>query len=437
MDNCQLSTGKSPLVPAGYKRTEVGVIPEDWEIGRLDDLNPFVTSGSRGWAKYYSDYGFAFIRMTNLSRESIYLDLDDLKVVDLPSTDREGSRTQLQDSDLLISITADVGIIGYVDSSVPKPAYINQHIALVRFDVDKADQKFLAYFLASTTAQQIFRSFTDQGAKTGMNLMGVRAIQVVLPPLPEQRAIADVLSDVDALIAALERLIAKNRAIKQGTMQQILTSQTRLPGFSEPWEVVSISELVSDRKELFDDGDWIESEFITDKGVRLVQTGNIGEGRFIDKESKKYISPDSFEKLKCKEVKPGDILICRLAEPAGRACILTDIGEEKIITAVDVSIFRPLDSLADRRYLVNVFCTSEWFSNVSEKCGGTTRSRIARSKLGKIKIKLPPLSEQRAIADVLSDMDAEIAALEARRDKTRAIKQGMMQELLTGRIRLV
>ena len=130
-------------------------------------------------------------------------------------------------------------------------------------------------------------------------------------------------------------------------------------------------------------------------------------------------------------------MICRLAEPAGRACILPDIGEERIITAVDVTIFRPLTSVADRRYLVNVFTTCHWFEAVNERCGGSTRTRIARGELGKMEIKIPPLPEQTAIAEVLSDMDAELAALEQRLAKTRDLKQGMMQELLTGRTRLV
>jgi hypothetical protein len=102
----------------GHHETEAGVIPEDWEVMQIGDLKPFVTSGSRGWAAYYSDQGSPFIRITNLSRSSIYLDLEDLRFVDLPANDSEGARTQLQDGDVLISITADIGIIGYVSSKV-------------------------------------------------------------------------------------------------------------------------------------------------------------------------------------------------------------------------------------------------------------------------------------------------------------------------------
>ena len=174
---------------------------------------------------------------------------------------------------------------------------------------------------------------------------------MALPPLSEQEAIAEALSDADALIESLDQLIAKKRQIKQGAMQELLTGKRRLPGFSGDWEDRSLFELAGGRKELFDDGDWIESEHITEDGIRLIQTGNIGVGSFIEKGEKKYISEESFGSLRCKEIKQGDLLICRLAEPAGRACVLPELGESKTITSVDVTIFRPPLSVANRVFL--------------------------------------------------------------------------------------
>lgn len=220
-------------------------------------------------------------------------------------------------------------------------------------------------------------------------------------------------------------------------MQQLLTGETRLPGFEGEWDSRSLLQIADNQKALFDDGDWVEAEHITDQGIRLVQTGNIGEGVFVDKATKKYIYDASFEKLRCKELKQGDILICRLAEPAGRACILPDIGESRAITSVDVTIFRPRCEVADRQYLVQYFSTSDWFKMVLDHVGGTTHKRISRGALGKLKVPFPSIEEQRAIAEILSDMDTEIQALEQRRSKTAELKQGMMQELLTGRTRLV
>ena len=118
-----LTVLRGDVTPVGYKRTEVGVIPTDWVVVQAGELHPFVTSGSRGWAMFYSDTGAPFIRITNLARDCIYPDLQDLRFVKLDEGAREGMRTQLQTGDVLISITADIGIVGYVSAAVPKPAW--------------------------------------------------------------------------------------------------------------------------------------------------------------------------------------------------------------------------------------------------------------------------------------------------------------------------
>ena len=164
-----------------HKQTELGYLPEDWSVLPIGELLPFVTSGSRGWKAFYSEFGSPFIRITNLSRKSIYPDLSDLRFVSLPAVDSEGARTQLQDGDVLISITADIGIVGHVTRRMPKPAYINQHIALVRFDPDQTSSRYVSYFLASERPQKNFRELTDSGAKAGMNLTTVQQIMVALP----------------------------------------------------------------------------------------------------------------------------------------------------------------------------------------------------------------------------------------------------------------
>ena len=108
-------------------------------------------------------------------------------------------------------------------------------------------------------------------------------------------------------------------------------------------------EIAEFQKSNFEDGDWIEAEHITDRGIRLIQTGNIGIGSFVEKDVRKYIYEESFIKLRCKELRVGDILICRLAEPAGRSCIFPNIGEERVITSVDVTIFRIREEAANPR----------------------------------------------------------------------------------------
>ena len=193
----------------------------DWVVASIGDLKPFVTSGSRGWAAFYADHGELFVRITNLWRDSIYLDLTDSKFVQLPPGANEGVRTQLKEHDVLISITADIGIIGYVDESVPSPAYINQHIALVRFDSAQLFGKYVAYFLASEKSQRLFRASADTGTKAGMSLIGIQKIEVMLPSLLEQQRIADCLTTLDDLIAAQTHMLEALKTHKKGLTQQL------------------------------------------------------------------------------------------------------------------------------------------------------------------------------------------------------------------------
>jgi len=392
----------------GYKQTEVGVIPEEWCVGEIGDLNPFITSGSRGWADYYSDMGSPFVRITNMSRESIYLDLADLKLVKLPSDVREGTRTHLRNGDVLISITADIGIVGYVEASVPKPAYINQHIALVRFDSTKANARFVSYFLAAENSQKLFRQLTDVGAKTGMNLATIRKIRLAQPSLTEQRAIAGALSDVDALIGALEKLIAKKRDLKQAAMQQLLTGKKRLPGFHGDWEVKRLGDLlVYERPDRY----VVQGAEYSHDADMPVLTAN-----------KSFVLGYTHESFGIFE----DLPVILFDD------FTTDSKYVDFPFKVKSSAIKILKKRRDEVDLRYVF---ERIQLIQFHVGDHKRYYI--SEYQHIRLPIPKHDEQIAIATVLSDMDAEITALTQRLVKTRALKQGMMQELLTGRTRLV
>lgn len=425
-------------VKPGYKQTTVGVIPEDWEVAQLGELKPFVTSGSRGWASFYSDRGSLFVRITNLSRNSIYLDLTDSKFVKLPPEASEGVRTQLNKHDILISITADIGIVGYVDESVPSPAYINQHIALVRFDASRVSGKFVSYFLSSERPQRLFRAIADVGAKAGMSLTTVQKVQTALPPFPEQHAIATALSDMDALLDGLDHLIAKKRAIKQATMQQLLTGQTRLPGFSGEWEMRRLGDHLSflrngvnSRAELSNEGD-----------VRYLHYGEIHGAECLLLNPIKTPMP-RLPEMKAKgldRLKDGDLIFADASED------LDGVGKAvEIQCAEDIEVVSGLHTIAarfDKSVLADGFKAYIQFipsfrAHLRQLAAGTKVYATNRAHITSVEMELPGVKEQAAITAVLSDMDTEITALEARRTKTHALKQAMMQELLTGRTRLV
>jgi len=164
------------------------------------------------------------------------------------------------------------------------------------------------------------------------------------------------------------------------------------------WASVPLRALARRGATSFIDGDWIESPFITDEGVRLLQTGNIGVGRYRE-QGFRYVSDKTFADLRCTEVTPGDVLTCRLAEPVGRACIAPNLGVA-MITSVDVCILK-LSEHVDGRFVVYLFSSPDYLGYMEGECRGGTRDRVSRCFLGRVRVSLPSRGEQVAIADFL------------------------------------
>ena len=424
----------------GYKQTDIGLISSDWSVYTIGYFNPFVTSGSRGWAEFYSEFGDLFVRITNMCRDSIYLDLSNARYVSLPVQSAEGKRTALENGDVLISITADIGISSYVDENVTKPAFINQHVALVRFQDKRINSKFVSYFLASENIQKLFRGNTDQGAKAGINLGAIRDIKFAVPLLKEQTAIANALSDVDALITSLEKLITKKRAIKIATVQQLLTGKKRLPPFDkshtgykqtelgeipEDWEVKELGKLLD---KIIGGGTPSRSNSAYwGENIPWVTVKDFAT--FNPTTSQEYITKLGLLSSSSNLI-PAGVLITSTRMALGKA----------VIYDVPVSINQDLKALFLNKLVDNNFLYY-WFednaSKIDELGSGSTVKGLSLPDLKLIKFRLPSKDEQFAIASVISDMDKEIEALQQRLSKTQQLKQGMMQELLTGKTRLV
>ena len=381
--------------------------PADWPVRSAASFAPFITSGSRGWARYYSETGDLFMRITNLDRSTIYPDLSDRQHVALPETERERLRTGLSAGDILISITADIGIIGYVDERIPLPAYINQHVACLRLQQDQVCPKFVAYYLASAAPQKRFVERTDVGAKTGINLTTVSRLTFPCPALPEQQVIAAALSDADGVVAGLARVIAKKRLIKQGAMQDLLTARRRLPGFSGEWEVKKLGDLMSMKS-----GDAITSASIQQEGDYPVFGANGLRGF-----TSSFNRDDE----------------CTLVGRQGALCGVVTHTVGKIFASEHAIVCKATTHNCQR------FISHRLdYADLNKVSESSAQPGLSVEKIKKIEIEVPLDGlEQNAIADVLSDMDAEIQTLEARLAKARAVKDGMMQNLLTGRIRLV
>jgi type I restriction enzyme S subunit len=291
---------------------------------------------------------------------------------------------------------------------------------LLQLNEERAESTF--YFQAFLSKQ--FQELLVQNA-TGSTASGIRRtrfekLHVVLPPPAEQRAIAEALSDVDGLLGGLEALIAKKRAIKQAAMQQLLTGKTRLPGFSGEWETKRLGEIASVRNQKVMPSN-VEPE------TPCVELEHIGQGNGCLLES----SIARFS-TSCKyRFFAGDVLFGRL-RPYLRKYWLAN--RDGICTTEIWPLMCEADQ-ADSGFLL-AMVQSDRFIETASISYGTHMPRADWDVMQNLEVRFPKVDEQTAIATVLSDMDAENAALERRRDKTRAIKQGMMQQLLTGRIRL-
>lgn len=416
-------------VKAGYKNTEIGIVPEDWDVFMFQDVLEGFSSGMtpyRAIPEYYTG-DIPWITSGELNYNTI---VDTYEKITEQAVEKTNLKI-LPIGSFLIAITGleAAGTRGSCGITGIK-ATTNQSCMALFPQKGKIITEYLYHFYVKYGNELAFKfcQGTKQQSYTGKI---AKILPINLPPtLKEQSAIATVLSDTDSLIQALEKKIAKKQLIKKGAMQKLLSPK-------EGWEVKTIFQLAENKKALFDDGDWIEAEHITTEGIRLIQTGNIGVGTFLEKSNKKYIYEESFTKLNCKTLEKGDLLICRLAEPAGRACIFPKINEYRVITSVDVTIFRPSVDIVNRIFLKNIFSTNEWFTKVNGSVGGTTHKRISRGALGRIEISLPNLAQQNHIAQILSDMDNEIEILQKKLAKYNLLKQGLMQNLLTGKIRLV
>ena len=393
-------------VKPGYKQTEVGVIPEEWEVEPLGELSDFVTSGSRGWAQFYSESGALFIRSQNVRDGR--LSFEDVQYV-TPPPGAEGNRTKVRLNDLLITITGNsVGNVALVEQKFDE-AYISQHVGLVRLKEPTRGAYICRYLSPNSPGNPQIAGSQSGQSKPGLNLQNLKDFRIALPPTPsELHAIATTLSDVDGLLGGLDRLIAKKRDLKQAAMQQLLTGQTRLPGFHGEWEVKPLGELIVRLK----------------KTTRPSSAGR-SEGAYpfftnTTKPVDRFLDEADFD----------------------TEAIIANTGGEAYFNYYKGSFAAMADCFVFKTSLVTRFLYYSLKSvERAVNDNGFTGSGIKhldKKYFYQMEVRCPAeLPEQTAIAEVLTEMDVELAVLEQRREKTRVLKQAMMQELLTGKTRLV
>lgn len=408
------------MVKKGYKQTEVGVIPEKWKDKKLGDVGK-VCMCKRIFANQTSNTGeVPFFKIGTFGKEA------DAYISKGLYEDYKQRFSYPQKGDVLISAA---GTLGRTIVFEGKDAYF-QDSNIVWLDTDKEllCNEYLYHYY------KVIKWGASEGSTIARLYNGIICnTHIALPDVEEQKQIATVLSEIDELISLTEKQISKKKAIKQGAMQELLTGKRRLPGFSGEWETRTLHEISN---EMVDGpfGSNLKTEhYTTERQVRIIQLSNIGEAGWNNANVKYTTFSHAAELQRC-IVQPGSILIAKMM-PAGRAIICPD-NEKSYILGSDVVKVVP-NSSVDSRYLVYATKSRFYLDQIADDTQGSTRARTSVSKLRKTAILFPEKDEQIAIADILSEMDMEIAALEGKIAKYRQIKQGMMQQLLTGKIRLM
>jgi type I restriction enzyme S subunit len=306
---------------------------------------------------------------------------------------------------------------------------VNNHAHLI-----KGSNNLTAWFYWIFAHRDVTRFLTRQGAgRYKLTKAALAALPCPIPRVEEQRAIAVALSDVDTLIGALDRLIAKKRDLKQAAMQQLLTGQTRLPGFTEQWELRRLTLMGRTYGGL---AGKVKKDFGAGTS-QYVPFMNVMTNVQIDSSWLERVNVRAEEKQN--PVRRGDLLFngsSETPEELGMCGVVTDDLDNTFLNSFCFG-FRFWDATQNGKYFAYYFRSSEGRKLLYSLAQGATRYNLSKTALLRLELPVPLPAEQTAITAVLSDMDAEITALEQRRDKTRLLKQGMMQELLTGRTRLV
>ena len=294
-----------------------------------------------------------------------------------------------------------------------------------------ADSSFLYRLIQSRQFDEV----ANQSTGTKMPRADWKLVSKTVFSIPsnisEQAAIGTYFTALDSLITLHQRKFEKLTNVKKSMLEKMFPQngssypEIRFKGFTDPWEQRKLASLC----EKFTDGDWIESKDQSDFGVRLVQTGNVGVAEYLDKtNNKKWISEDTFDRLHCEEVLPGDILISRLPEPAGRACIVPLLGT-KMITAVDCTIVRTAPDMSNK-FLVQYLSSQAYFDDVNTCLAGGTRQRISRGNLANFNVPIPvKKSEQDAIGMFFGYLDNLITLHQRELEKLQNIKKSMLEKM--------
>lgn len=419
------------MTPRGYKQIEVGVIPEDWKIVRLSEIANISSGGtpSRQNPTFW-DGDIPWITTTQIDFNYV----NEASEFITKSGLENSSARMYKPGTLLMAMYGQGKTRGKV-AILNLSAAINQACAAIALD-ESISSRYV-FFNLSHRYEEI-RGLSNTGNQENLNIGIIGSIFLPLPPPHEQQLIAEALSEVDEELSALDAALAKKRDLKQGAMQELLTGQTRLPGFSGVWKEWSFGEIFSILKTASNS----RSQLTEEGEVRYIHYGDIHQrwSTFLDCEKESLPAIEYYLVQNFPFLQDGDLIIADASEDyegIGASVEVKNIGDIKAVSGLHTILLRGDKSLlADgfKGYLQYIPSVKR---RLIELATGISVYGISKTSVQAIRVFLPSKEEQTAIAAILSEMDAEINILEAQRQKTADLKQGMMQELLTGKTRLI
>ena len=412
---------------SGYKMTEVGVIPEDWEVKNVSES--CLIKARIGWqglkkSEYMSSGDYLLITGTDFDNGQV-----NWKSCAYVSKARyeQDSNIKIRPQDILISKDGTIGKVAYL-GMIPKAGTLNSGIFVIRANDRKIDQVFLSKIFMSFYFEDFLNRLVAGSTINHLYQKDFVKFCFPLPNSEEQTAIAAALSDVDSLISALTKKIEKKKAIKQGLMQQLLTGKKRLPGFNDKWKSMLLGDIAEVK-----DGTHQTPKYVKSGGKPFYSVENVTADDF---KNVKHISLEEHKALTSNyRIEKGDVLMTRIGSIGCCKYVDWDVDASFYVSLALLKINEKYDSKFIS-YLSNIKSFKE--EVMLNSLVFAIPQKINLGNISLIKVYIPTSkAEQTAIANILSDCDSEIAALEEKRDKYKEIKQGMMQQLLTGKIRLI
>jgi type I restriction enzyme, S subunit len=403
----------------GYKNTDVGVIPKDWEVKELGQIGSFKNGINKGKEDF--GYGFPFVNLMDVFGTPKIYGNEKFDLINSNYAERE--LYNLKQNDVLFIRSSvkpsGVGLTSVIDVDLRNTIFSG---FLIRFrDNGKIVLEYKKHCFFERKFRDRLISKSSVSANTNINQVSLKSLKIPLPPPPEQQAIAEVLSDTDELIQTLEKRIAKKRFIKQGAMQKLLTPK-------EDWETKRLKEVARYRRGSFPQPYGLSKWYDEINGTPFIQVYDVSKNLKLKETSKQKISDLATDKSVF--VKQGNIILT-IQGSIGR------IAMTQYDAYVDRTLLIFTDYIVPIDKMFFLYIVLEIFRIEKQNAPGGIIKTITKAELSKFKISYPKLEEQNRIATILSDMEKEIEKLEDKLDKYKAVKQGLMQQLLTGKIRLV